>query len=320
MARSSTTITTPEPEAKILQMGTDLAAVLCKVIREVPILGKDQENRFANYAYVSIDKYYEQFARIAAKHGLTWITREAECDVVEVSVVAEGRGRARDEGPKIRTYVKTTYACDIYLAGVGVITDVGRVTIFHQLTGPQTAGSSASYAEKVFFRVMLKAVTGERDADAEPQVDMDKVQAAPNRDRRDERRERALPQQAQRGDEIPPDTIEEDDSAGDPDEPDERGNGHDRGPVLNEAAKAAIDRIDNNLPVVKRKQKDWTVVTAIFKAFMPTVGSYPDLREWWDMNEAALEIMKEDSPEDHAEILGLFKARRNQFPDNQKGT
>jgi len=113
-------------------------------------LGKDETNVFGKYKYVPIDKYYEMVAKVALEHDLTWTCKEVQARI--------------EDGEKF--VLKFTFMFTlIHRSGV-VVPAADIISIYHQFQGAQTAGSAASYAEKLFMRKLFKVVTGEEDADA----------------------------------------------------------------------------------------------------------------------------------------------------------
>lgn len=141
--------------AKKTEQPADLMlAAIQSTIRDVGHLAKTDENKYAKYNYVSIDDYYDKVARTALDHGLSWIISEEKIDARE-------------------GYVIFTYTFDIYhraqVADDGAdshVLDAVTFSVVHPIQGPQTAGSAASYAEKLFMRTVFKVRTGEPDADA----------------------------------------------------------------------------------------------------------------------------------------------------------
>jgi hypothetical protein len=322
MARTSTP-RSQENETEVSPLSPDalqavVAAKLCAIIREAPALAKEERNAFAKYNYVPIDTYYEKFARLAASHGLTWVAREVECEVIDVVTTPEKRGR--DSDPVARTMVRTTYAFDVVVSGAGILSNYSRITVMHALTGPQTAGSSASYAEKVFCRVAMKAVTGESDGDAEEPYS---VQPGPNHgfpgpqgsargERPDERRrepERVVSREPERAREPEPDDDVGDDSAGPP--PDDDADDRHLADVMREHREIISSLEDKMIPVLNENgitSRDYRSVKAIFDAFAPTLD-YENLQRMWKENEGVLGSIREDDIDTYNQIASTVKKR-----------
>ena len=149
-----------KPSVMRMHEMSKLGEVIAKIIKEVPDLSKGHTNPHGKFNYVSIDEYYKEVASIAAANGLTWRVREASCEDV---------GRAKTRTGE-QTLFKFTYEFDVILTtGGGEYIISGNFTSFsviHPYQGPQTSGSAASYADKLFMRTTFKVVTGEPDADA----------------------------------------------------------------------------------------------------------------------------------------------------------
>ena len=127
---------------------------------------KDERNPHANFAYVSIDKFYATIPAKMREAGLWWTVREVEASMQYVM-----------QGDKQPT-CKFVYEFDLLFRpeirsdrGVpdpnqnmgGVVPAIDKITIFIQRQGAQTSGAARSYAEKLFMRHLLKIVTGEKD-------------------------------------------------------------------------------------------------------------------------------------------------------------
>lgn len=311
-----------KPEELEMNVPNNLAAALAACIAEMPSLVKDGENKFARYKYTPIDQYYEVLAKVAAKHGLTLVTRQTDFQVISVLASSETKGGA--SGPtQERTFAQITYACDAYLAGQETVHNVSQVTVLHAITGPQTAGSAASYAEKVFFRVLLKAVTGEPDGDAEqPHTVQSELnhgfpgaEPAPSKpaSRPASTRTKATPPPA-----VTPEPPQETYQGPGPD-PEAPGDGEDtadEGEIATDVlgslvrrAQGSISKLEKNLfPVFKSDTSDWSAVAEIFKAFSPTLGR-GDLQTFWQMNTEVLNAMKETDKAAYADAAGAVRQR-----------
>lgn len=134
---------------------------ILSTISQVPSLKKGDRNQHGGYNYVSIDDYYEKVAKIAAANGVTWKSREISSEVITVGEKADRNGNVV---PVLA--LKTKYEFDVLAGHETLHTNFFSCTILHPLQGAQTAGSSLSYADKLFMRTVFKVVTGEGDADA----------------------------------------------------------------------------------------------------------------------------------------------------------
>lgn len=134
---------------------TDINKAINKTITEVPDLSKSARNKHGGFNYVSIDSYYQEVAKVAAKNGLSWSVRETGCDYA---------GAVKTRNGEQMVY-KFTYEFDV-ACGSSTHRGYSSFSVIHPYQGPQTAGSAASYADKLFMRTTFKVVTGEEDADA----------------------------------------------------------------------------------------------------------------------------------------------------------
>ena len=128
-----------------------LTDALVSTTLSIPSLKKADYNKHGNYAFVSIDKFYEAVGAIAAKNGIAWTVRE------------ESVGEIQYVGPKQNPVVRFTFAADVYFGGM-IYNDFWKGSIIHPYQGAQTAGSALSYADKIFMRTTFKVQTGEGDA------------------------------------------------------------------------------------------------------------------------------------------------------------
>jgi hypothetical protein len=116
-----------------------------------PILGKDHDNKFSNYKYVSIDQFYETIKPLASNAGLIWRARMIDWKI-NMDVGKAGS-------------VMAVVAFDLYHKDGTSFVDYMTVPIINSLVGAQTSGQIFSYAEKVFMRAAFGVATGEADAD-----------------------------------------------------------------------------------------------------------------------------------------------------------
>lgn len=139
-------------------MGTDDGVQPCegletakrKVIEGLGTVGTNTFNPHGKYRYVSIDRYFEVVAHLAAQYGITWVVRETSACLTQTA------------GKDIAMF---RYEVDVYF-GDHILRGYDSHTILHPLQGPQTSGSAKSYANKLFMRNMFFVATGEEDADS----------------------------------------------------------------------------------------------------------------------------------------------------------
>lgn len=144
------------------KMPPAIAAAIVQVKKEVKQLGKDEENKFAKFNYVSVDKFYDVIGRLMAKAGLFIVTDET-------SIAAETREAQTEQGQvKKSIWITATYELTLFHESGAEYGPIHR-TIMVQATGPQAFGSGVSYVEKYFLRSLFKVPTGEQDVDAAPQ-------------------------------------------------------------------------------------------------------------------------------------------------------
>jgi hypothetical protein len=141
-----------EPQTKLdvivsAKIPPEIAEALQAASAEMPDLRKGEQNKYANYAYASIDDFYREVVPVMLRHGLTWRTRQISYTVEPKHIVAE-------------------YEMDLIHRGGAMLPNYFNCTIVHPLAGAQTSGSALSYAEKIFMRSVFKVATGEPDADA----------------------------------------------------------------------------------------------------------------------------------------------------------
>lgn len=320
-------VATPDPQSVVIhetQYPQSIAEAIFKVSLSIGQLGKSEVNPFGKFPYVPIDKYYEIVAHEALTNGLSWTCKE-------ISSVLVG-------GEPTKPIMKFTYMFTL-LGRDGVCVPAADViSIFHQFQGAQTAGSAASYAEKLFMRKMFKVVTGEVDADAtDPSVTMVPVPTVappekpgmvvvPNVGAQEKIDAEAAnlptaPEDAtDAGDladaaSVSPDNPEDKaDVAGETADVEEvqpgaaKGNGS-TGPqspydqyLIEQDGFKIVGGLEKADP-----EKKWDIVYNCFETFMPTIDEAAKVKEWWDRNLTVLEQVEDKAPEVHKRITALFK-------------
>lgn len=131
----------------------DVAKAIIATTRAIGTLGKAAVNQHGGYSYVSIDRFYESVARIAADNGLGWTLREVEFHLMPQI----GKTGA----------IRVCYEVDLLHESGWRIPAFSQISIIHPIQGAQTVGSAMSYADKIFMRQTFKIVTGEKDIDAD---------------------------------------------------------------------------------------------------------------------------------------------------------
>jgi hypothetical protein len=137
---------------------TEIAAAIGKVMAGIKSLPKGEFNQHANYRFASIDDFLSFVGPLCAEAGLIVCQDEQEVDVFDRG----GKG-----------WLRVTYSFTLaHVSGV-VSERPMRRTVLQPVTGPQTTGSSQSYALKQFMRSLFMIPTGDHeDADHQPQQDM----------------------------------------------------------------------------------------------------------------------------------------------------
>lgn len=253
-------------------MTPNIAAAMIKIAQAVPQLGKADRNQFAKYNYVSIDKYYEGIAKLAAANGIMWQPREIHT-VIEKDVGKDGA-------------LRITYAFDLYHESGDCIEEFSKFTILHPIQGAQTAGSALSYADKLFMRSAFKVVTGEQDADASDPDDL-KIKERVKQDPAVKEVLKAFPD-AQIVDVSP------------------------KGANALEGAEAEVtDRIDDDgFNIFKSDATDFNTIAKVCIRIAPTAESESDLMRFWTVNMGVIDRMKNEAPKLYAKVKDEFTKRR----------
>ena len=253
-------------------MTPNIAAAMIKIAQAVPQLGKADRNQFAKYNYVSIDKYYEGIAKLAAANGIMWQPREIHT-AIEKDVGKDGA-------------LRITYAFDLYHESGDCIEEFSKFTILHPIQGAQTAGSALSYADKLFMRSAFKVVTGEQDADASDPDDL-KIKERVKQEPAVKEVLKAFPD-AEVVDARP------------------------KGASAPEGAEADVtDRIDDEgFNIFKSDATDYNTIAKVCIRIAPTAQSESDLMRFWTVNMGVIDRMKNEAPKLYAKVKEEFTKRR----------
>lgn len=254
-------------------MTPNIAAAMMKIAQAVPQLGKADRNAFAKYNYVSIDKYYDSIAKLAAANGIMWQPREIQT-VIEKEIGKDGA-------------LRITYAFDLYHESGDAIEEFSKFTILHPIQGAQTAGSALSYADKLFMRSAFKVVTGESDADASDPDDL-KIKEKVKEQPAVKEVMKAFPD-AEITDVRP-----------------KSANAPDPSPEVE-----VTERIDEDgFNVFKHDATDYNTIAKIFMRVVPTTKTQDELRKFWTVNMGVIERMQVEAPKIHAKVKDEFTKRR----------
>lgn len=268
----------------------EIIAVIKDIRAKVKPIAHDADNQHGGYTYVSIDKYYQTIGKIANDAGLVWRTREIAFDFLE------GQGRSRD-----RTYVKAKFAYDLY-HGDHAFPDYMTVTILNPIDGAQTTGQLYSYADKVFMRVAFCVVTGEKDADANRQEEINVSPARPTHSPAGEPMGFVGNEYLPIG---PPEVPPHDPETGE----------------LLPAKEEVVSRIKDDLPLIDTRKVDVNgvkIIEEIFNQFLPQINSRAKLTDYHAENLAAIEKVNQYDPAAYGRIKAMFNKRFGELPSGKK--
>lgn len=146
---------------------------IAKAIKLTKKLNKTEKSEYGDYAFVSIDDYYEQVALVIAREvGLSWMLSE------EPSM--EERFQDVSQDVQIRKVYRVLWITD----DGDIIEYGGYITVSMPYEGATTAGKMLSYAEKAFMRRTFKIPTGESEAeDSKPPARSERSQQPASKDK-----------------------------------------------------------------------------------------------------------------------------------------
>lgn len=172
----------PRGQSVVLQTGTEIiptdpaARIAQKIVKAIKLtkkLNKTEKSEYGDYAFVSIDDYYEQVALVIARDvGLSWMLSE------EPSM--EERFQDVSQDVQIRKVYRV-----IWITDDGDLIDYGGyITVSMPYEGATTAGKMLSYAEKAFMRRTFKIPTGDAEAeDSKPPARSERSQQPASKDK-----------------------------------------------------------------------------------------------------------------------------------------
>lgn len=139
-----------------------IATAVVKVMKVLGTLAKDQENKFDNYSYASIDDFIAHVRGHCADAGLFIIPSEAR--------EAETREVTKKDGKPMVIWSSRFAFTLVHEAGelYGPIFK----TVDVQFNGAQAAGSAQSYAMKQLFRGLFLIKTGDDDDPDKEKIDV----------------------------------------------------------------------------------------------------------------------------------------------------
>jgi len=136
-------------ETVIHKLPKSIATAINGVMSDIKMLKKEDENKFQNYSYASIDNFLKAVNPLCAKHGLIITMDEESCTV------------SRD-GAK-NPWIHIVYKFILSHASGDTWLYTPRRNMFVSMTGGQSMGSAMSYTLKQFMRSLFQISTGERD-------------------------------------------------------------------------------------------------------------------------------------------------------------
>ena len=140
------------------RLPVEIAQAIGAVMSQVKSLPKGERNEHGHYNFTSIDDFLAAVGPLCAEHGLLVLQDEDSAEVFDRG----GKG-----------WLRVTYSFTLAHTSGAMWDRPMRRTVLQAVTGPQTTGSSQSYALKQFSRSLFQIPTGERDdADHQPQQAM----------------------------------------------------------------------------------------------------------------------------------------------------
>ncbi len=136
-------------EPIVPKLPKSIATAINGVMGDIRTLKKEDENKFQNYSYASIDNFLKAVNPLCAKHGLIINIDEESCEVTR-------------DGTK-NPWVHIVYKFILSHASGDTWGYTPRRNMFVAMTGGQSMGSSQSYCLKQYMRSLFLISTGEKD-------------------------------------------------------------------------------------------------------------------------------------------------------------
>jgi hypothetical protein len=148
MTMPDTMIPTAAAPSVSTTIPVEIAQAIGAVMTQIKSLPKGERNAHGGYDFASIDDFLAAVGPLCSAAGLLVFQDEDTLDLI-------------DRGGK--AWLRITYAFTLgHVSGV-MCDRPTRRTVFQAVTGPQTTGSSQSYAFKMFMRSLFMVPTGDRD-------------------------------------------------------------------------------------------------------------------------------------------------------------
>ena len=136
-------------EPVIHKLPKSIATAINGVMGDIKMLKKEDENKFQNYSYASIDNFLKAVNPLCAKHGLIITMDEESCKIMK-------------DGTK-NPWMHIVYKFILSHANGDTWLYTPRRNMFVAMTGGQSMGSSMSYCLKQYMRSLFLISTGEKD-------------------------------------------------------------------------------------------------------------------------------------------------------------
>ena len=136
-------------EHVIPKLPKSIATAINCVMRDIKTLKKEDENKFQNYSYASIDNFLKAVNPLCAKHGLIINIDEESCEVTR-------------DGAK-NPWMHIVYKFILSHSRGDTWGYTPRRNMFVAMMGGQSMGSAMSYCLKQFMRSLFQISTGEKD-------------------------------------------------------------------------------------------------------------------------------------------------------------
>ena len=136
-------------EPVIHKLPKSIATAINGVMGHIKMLKKEDENKFQNYSYASIDNFLKAVNPLCAKHGLIITMDEESCKIMK-------------DGTK-NPWMHIVYKFILSHANGDTWLYTPRRNMFVAMTGGQSMGSSMSYCLKQYMRSLFLISTGEKD-------------------------------------------------------------------------------------------------------------------------------------------------------------
>jgi len=136
-------------EPVIHKLPKSIATAINGIMGDIKMLKKEDENKFQNYSYASIDNFLKAVNPLCAKHGLIIIMDEESCEITR-------------DGTK-NPWIHIVYKFILSHANGDTWLYTPRRNMFVAMTGGQSMGSSMSYCLKQYMRSLFLISTGEKD-------------------------------------------------------------------------------------------------------------------------------------------------------------